>query len=618
MRKQYDNSADLPKVPINQQTLKHLIGIYQYMMPYKMLFFLGLLCLVFSSTILLAFPFFIGKLVDKALGKDAALQLPISDFTQNFSFLQDIDFASINAIAAVLMLLLLIQSVFSFLRVYLFARVSENSMADIRKALYAKLMTAPLPFYDNRRTGDMMSRLTSDITLLQDAFSITLAEFIRQITTLVAGITILFMRTPTLTFFMLGVIPILVLAGLFFGKRIRKMSKNTQDELAKANIVVEETLQAIQVVKSFTNERYEVNRYANSLDKVVATALHAAHFRGAFISFIVLAIFGGIVAVLWYGLRLVEAGEISIGLLVSFIIYTMFIAGSIGGLGDLYGQLQRAVGATERVREILEHEAEIDLKEPLTVLPAVAGNISLKNVQFAYPSRKDVQVLKDISFHIKAGEKVALVGHSGAGKSTIIQLLLRFYEIDKGEILLDNQNITKYDLSAYRHLIGIVPQEVILFGGTIKENIAYGKPTATDAEITEAARKANALNFIQSFPEGMNTVVGERGVKLSGGQRQRIAIARAILKNPTVLILDEATSSLDAESEQAVQEALETLMQNRTTIIIAHRLATVRQADRIYVLDKGHIAEAGTHEELLRKETGVYSNLVKLQMTEFA
>jgi ABC-type multidrug transport system fused ATPase/permease subunit len=618
MRKQYDDSADLPKVPVNQQTLKHLIGIYQYMMPYKILFFLGLLCLVFSSTILLAFPFFIGKLVDKALGKDAASQLPISNFTQNFSFLQDIDFGSINTIAAVLMLLLLIQSVFSFFRVYLFSRVSENSMADIRKGLYAKLMTAPLPFYDNRRTGDMMSRLTSDITLLQDAFSITLAEFIRQITTLVAGITILFMRTPTLTFFMLGVIPILVLAGLFFGKRIRSMSKNTQDELAKANIVVEETLQAIQVVKSFTNERYEVNRYANSLDKVVATALHAAHFRGAFISFIVLAIFGGVVAVLWYGLRLVEAGEISIGLLVSFIIYTMFIAGSIGGLGDLYGQLQRAVGATERVREILEHDSEINVKEPLAVLPAVAGNISLKNVQFAYPSRKDIQVLKDISFHIKAGEKVALVGHSGAGKSTIIQLLLRFYEIDKGEILLDNQNITKYDLSAYRHLIGIVPQEVILFGGTIKENIAYGKPEATDAEIMEAARKANALSFIQSFPEGMNTVVGERGVKLSGGQRQRIAIARAILKNPTVLILDEATSSLDAESEQAVQEALETLMQNRTTIIIAHRLATVRQADRIYVLDKGHIAEAGTHEELLQKETGVYSNLVKLQMTEFA
>lgn len=613
MAKKYDTpSENQPKVAVNKNTLKHLAGIFQYMMPYKAMFIAGLLCLMLSSMILLAFPFFTGKLVDTSLGKAQALSIPenplLKDLTSN------IRFDDINSIAGILMGILVIQSVFSFFRIYFFSRVSEKSMSDIRKAMYQKLMTLPMTFYDKYRTGEMMSRLTADVALLQETFSITLAEFIRQITTLLIGLTILFWRTPTLTFFMLGVIPILALAGMFFGKRIRKMSKQTQDELANANIIVEETLQAIAMVKSFTNERFEVNRYRNSLDKVVSVALHGANFRGAFISFIVLSIFGGIVAVLWYGSKLVAAGEMSIGDLTGFIIYTMFIGGSIGGLGDLYGQIQRAVGASERLREILDQTSEADLDKEEMPVSAVAGNIEFKNVLFSYPSRKDVEVLKKVSFSIKSGEKVALVGHSGAGKSTIIQLLMRFYELDKGEITLDNRNIKDYNLLAYRQLIGIVPQEVILFGGTIKENIAYGKPNATEEEIIIAAQKANAYKFIQSFPDGLNTIVGERGVKLSGGQRQRIAIARAILKDPSILILDEATSSLDAESEQAVQEALETLMKNRTTIIIAHRLATIRKADKIYVLDKGHIAEAGTHEELLEVESGVYGSLVKLQL----
>ncbi len=619
MAKKYDTTSETEtKVAVNKNTLKQLASIFQYMMPYKGMFIAGLVCLVLSSMILLAFPFFTGKLVDTSLGKtvQTVQKIPenpqINSLFSNFG--ADIRFDNINTIAGILMVILIIQSVFSFLRIYFFSRVSEKSMSDIRKALYQKLMTLPMTFFDKHRTGEMMSRLTADVALLQDTFSITLAEFVRQVSTLLIGLTILFWRTPTLTFFMLGTVPVLVLAGMFFGKRIRKMSKQTQDELASANIIVEETLQAIAMVKSFTNEKFEVNRYQTSLDKVVKVALHGANFRGAFISFIVLAIFGGIVAVLWYGSKLVATGEMSIGDLTGFIIYTMFIGGSIGGLGDLYGQIQRAVGASERLREILDQDSETNIDKVSSPVSAVAGNILFKNVQFSYPSRKDVEVLKTVNFSIKSGERVALVGHSGAGKSTIIQLLMRFYDLDKGEILLDNRNIKDYNLLAYRQLIGIVPQEVILFGGTIRENIAYGKPNASETEILDAARKANALSFIQSFPDGLETIVGERGVKLSGGQRQRIAIARAILKDPTILILDEATSSLDAESEQAVQEALEELMKNRTTIIIAHRLATIRKADKIYVLDKGNIAESGTHEELLDVESGVYGSLVRLQM----
>jgi ABC-type multidrug transport system fused ATPase/permease subunit len=489
-------------------------------------------------------------------------------------------------------------------------------MADIRRSLYEKLMILPMRFFDSQRTGELMSRITADIALLQDTFSITLAEFFRQLCVLIIGLGVLFWNTPKLTFFMLGVIPVLVISGLLFGKRIRNMSKQTQDELAKANVVVEETLQSISMVKAYTNEAYEVNRYHASLQKVIATALNTALYRGAFVSFIILALFGGIVAVLWYGAGLVATGEITIGDLTSFVIYTMFIGGSIGGLGDIYGQLQRAVGASERVREILEMDDEFTHTKAAATMPRLKGNIAYHHVVFRYPTREDVTVLNDLSFHVKAGEKVALVGHSGAGKSTIVQLLLRFYEPQNGQITVDNQPIINYNLTAYRSNIGIVPQEVILFGGTIRENIAYGKPGASEEEIIDAARKANAWNFIQGFPEGLDTIVGERGVKLSGGQRQRIAIARAILKDPAILVLDEATSSLDAESEHLVQEALETLMKDRTTLIIAHRLATIKKVDRIYVIDKGQIIEQGTHEELLNDGSGTYSNLIRLQMLE--
>jgi ABC-type multidrug transport system fused ATPase/permease subunit len=470
-----------------------------------------------------------------------------------------------------------------------------------------------MTFFDQRRTGELISRITADVSMLQDTFSVTLAELFRQIVTLIAGVIFLMVTTPKLTLFMLATFPVLVIIAMVFGRFIRRLSKTTQDELAGANVIVEETLQSISTVKSFVGEAYESNRYQSGLNRVVTVALKAAKYRGAFISFIIFALFGGIVAVMWYGASLVSSGEMSVGELVSFVLYTTFIGGSIAGLGDIYGQVQKAIGSSERVLEILDEKEELSSgvkKESFT------GKITFEKIGFHYPTRPEVEVLKSLSFHVSPGEKVALAGHSGAGKSTIIQLLLRFYEPQKGEILVDDQPLSSWDLNSLRSHIGIVPQEVLLFGGSIRENISYAKPNASEEELIEAAKKANAWQFISKFPEGMDTLVGERGVKLSGGQRQRIAIARAILKDPSILVLDEATSSLDAESESLVQEALDELMKGRTTIIIAHRLATIRKVDRIYALSDGEIVEEGSHSELLAQENGFYSNLVRLQFAE--
>ena len=367
-------------------------------------------------------------------------------------------------------------------------------------------------------------------------------------------------------------------------------------------------------VKSFAGEEYESNRYSKGLNKVVKVALKAAGFRGAFISFIIFALFGGIVAVMWYGASLVAQGVMSVGDLVSFVLYTTFIGGSIAGLGDIYSQIQKAIGSSERVLEIMDEAPEVSTADYQQV-PA-DGHIQFDQVRFNYPTRPEIEVLKSVSFTIRPGEKVALAGHSGAGKSTIIQLLLKFYPVSSGSIEVDGKELQYWNLKQLRSNIGIVPQEVLLFGGSIKENIAYAKPDATEDEIIEAAKKANAWQFISKFPEALETKVGERGIKLSGGQRQRVAIARAILKDPAILILDEATSSLDAESEALVQEALDELMKNRTTIIIAHRLATIRKVDRIYVLNEGRIVEEGSHEDLARQHEGYYANLVKLQFAE--
>ena len=414
---------------------------------------------------------------------------------------------------------------------------------------------------------------------------------------------------------MLATFPVLVIAALIFGAFIRKLSKSRQDELAKSNVIVEETLQAVRVVKAFTNELLEITRYRKSLDKTVDTALKAAKYRSAFVSFVIFALFGGIMLVMWRGAVEVQEHIITAGDLLKFMLYTGFIGGSVAGLGELYGQIQRTVGATERILEILDEPGEISIHANGSSTERLNGDIALKNVNFAYPSRKEITVLEDVNLHIPNGAKVALVGPSGSGKSTVTQLMMRFYEADNGEILINGKNIKSILIETLRKNIGIVPQETILFGGTISENISYGKPGATDEEIRQAAIKANAIGFIESFPEGFQTIVGERGIQLSGGQRQRIAIARAILKDPAILILDEATSSLDAESERLVQDALDILMVGRTSLIIAHRLSTVKKADSIFVINAGKIAEAGTHEDLISHPEGIYASLVKMQLS---
>ncbi|MFY0653126.1 MAG: ATP-binding cassette domain-containing protein [Cyclobacteriaceae bacterium] len=588
--------AEEEKRSLNKKNLQKLLGVFRYILPYQARFIIGFVLLVFSSFLLLAFPFIAGKLIDAASGT------------------LDWVFNEVNQIAILLLAILFVQSILSFLRVYLFAQVSEQAMSDVRKSLFERIVYLPISFYDKTRTGELMSRISSDVTLLQTTFSTTLAEVTRQLVTLVVGVIIIFFTTPSLSLFMLATFPFLIILAMIFGKKIKKLSKDTQEELARSSTIVEETLQAILTVKTFTNELLEIARFKSSQSKVVSKAIATAKYRGGFISFIIFGMLGGMVAIMWFGATELQKGNIQMGELMSFFFYTAFIGGSIAGLGDMYGQVQRAIGASERILEILD-EVQEEVQSDESEL-ALQGNISFENVEFAYPSRKEFEVIKKASFNIKSGEKVAFVGTSGAGKSTLIQLLLRLYPIDKGNIKIDDTDVTNYELSAYRKNIGLVPQEVILFGGSIRENIAYGNPNASEEELKVAAQKANALDFIQSFPDGLETLVGERGVKLSGGQRQRIAIARAILKDPAILVLDEATSSLDAQSEKEVQDALNQLMKNRTTIIIAHRLATIRQVDRIYVLENGEIIETGNHQELSSKVNGVYENLVRLQFSE--
>jgi ATP-binding cassette, subfamily B, bacterial len=584
------------KRPLNRTNLKNLAGIFKFVLPYKWMFALGILSLLISSLTVLSFPYFAGMLLDIASGK------PVVYFT------------SINQVALALISILILQSIVSFTRVYTFAITSERTLVDLREAVYKKMIWSPLSFFDSSRVGELMSRITSDVSMLQDTFTTTLAELLRQLSILVIGTAIILYLAPELTFFMLLTFPVLVILALIFGKYIRKLSRKTQDKLAEANVVVEESLQTIAMVKAFTNEVFEIFRYKKTLNEAVSVALRTARYRGLFVSFVIIALFGGIVTIGWKGALLVQAGVLTPGKLFSFVFYTGFIGASIAGLGDIYSQLQRSIGASERLLELLHQPDESDQHPEKNI--KVGGEIAFNNVSFSYPSRIEFTVLKELSFNISAGEKIALIGQSGSGKSTIISLLMRFYPVNQGSILVDSAPIQSYPLSAYRHNIGIVPQEVILFGGTIQENIAYGKPNASIDEIKDAARKANALEFIESFPDGFQTIVGERGVKLSGGQRQRIAIARAILKDPAILILDEATSSLDSKSERLVQEALEKLMEGRTSIIIAHRLSTIKKVDRIFVINEGRLAEMGSHAELTRVDNGIYSTLLKLQLQE--
>jgi len=589
-----NNYKEPEKKKITRDNIKKLLKLFKFIKPQLRPFIIGLVFLLLSSLSNLLFPALMGDLIDSTKAKSTT---------------------EINQIALFLLLVFFANAIFSYFRIYLFAVVTQKTLALLRQSTYNHIIQLPMSFFTGRRVGELNSRISSDISLLQETFTTTLAQFIRQVIIITGGVTLLTVISVRLTIFMLALVPVVFVLARYFGKYVRKYSRESQDKLAESNTIVEETLSGIVNVKAFANEVYEMARYKKSTDEVIGFGLKGARWRGAFASFIIFALLGSIVGVIWYGVYMVNQGAgMTSGELIKFILYSVFVGSSIGGIADLYTQIQKSLGATENLLNIFDETPEpVDLidKNPLQI----EGTVRFNKVFFAYPSREEMHVLKNVSFDIKKGEQIALVGPSGAGKSTITNLLLRFYKPEKGDIFIDNINANELGLNALRNSIAIVPQEVLLFGGSIKENIAYGKPGATEKEIIEAATKANAIQFIKEFPEQFETTVGERGVQLSGGQRQRIAIARAILKDPKILILDEATSSLDSESEKLVQEALVTLMTNRTSIVIAHRLSTIRNADRILVIDKGEIKETGTHDELVSLQDGIYRNLNHLQLS---
>lgn len=591
--------AELPKAKINRSSLRNVAKLLTYLKPYRVKFIAGLVFLFLSSLVGLAFPAILGALIDAAQGIYKYKYLP----------------HGLNAIAIMGFIILFAQAFVSFFRVVWFVQVAEKSLADVRRDTYFKLITLPMNFFANRRVGELNSRISADLSQIQDTLTTTFAEMIRQLVIMIGSTTLLAIVSIKLTLALLAILPFLVAFAVFFGRYIRKLSREAQDKLAESNTIVEETLQGIANVKAFVNEAYEANRYDKILRKVVNIAVRGAKFRGTFASFIVFCLFGTFVGVIWYGSVLVANHEIYVGDLTTFIMYSIFVGAAMGSFPDLYANLQKAVGASERVLEILaEQGEEISIIESdNNIKQPIKGDLAFDNVLFAYPSRPEITVLKGISFNADAGQRVAIVGPSGSGKSTMASLILQFYHPQSGNILFDGKPANNYSLTDIRNQVAIVPQDVLLFGGTIMENIAYGRLNASKEDIMQAAKRANAHQFISSFPEGYETVVGERGVKLSGGQRQRIAIARALLKNPAILILDEATSSLDSESERLVQEALEELMKDRTSIIIAHRLSTIREADKIVVIEKGHIVESGSHIELIGNEQGLYKYLSQLQ-----
>jgi ABC-type multidrug transport system fused ATPase/permease subunit len=596
MQKQSREADKKERVRFDKKQFKRSLQVFAYLLPYRWAFALGMFFLFAGSLLFLAIMKLPGEMFNIVSGES------------RYGW-------SLTQVFLLLLLLLGVQSVLSYFRVQLFAIVSEKSMASLRAELYEKLVSLGIPFLESRRIGELTSRMTNDVTQVQGVFSVTLAEFLRQLIVLLGGVGIIIFSMPRIALTMLATFPVVVVLAMFFGRHIRRLMKSRQDQLASTNVVVEETMQAIQTVKAYTNEALEVKRYQKTLDESVRVSLKSAHMRGLFAAFIIFFMFGALFFIMWRAALMVQSGEMLKGDLVDFVVFTGIIGGAIASLGTFYTELVSAMGATDRILDILGEPSELDVREiPQHEVPRrFRGEISFRGIRFTYPSRPDVPVLKGIDLHIEPGQKVALVGASGAGKTTIMQLLLRFYQAESGEIQVDGRPIHEYGIREYRSNLAVVPQEVLLFGGTIRDNIRYGRQDATEEEVMEAARKANAWEFIASFPDGLDTLVGERGIKLSGGQRQRIAIARAILKDPAILLLDEATSSLDAESERLVQEALNELLKGRTSIIIAHRLATIRDVDCIYVLEGGRILEQGTHEELTRKENGAYNMLAKLQ-----
>ena len=580
------------------RNVKSLGGLMPFLRPYRSRIALALVFLVLSAVSTLVFPVALKSLIDQGLiGVDPG---------QRVMALREHFFALFGVGAAL--------GVFSALRFYMVTWLGERVTADLRNAVYAHVVTQSPEFFETTQTGEVLSRLTTDTTLVQTVVGSSLSMGLRNAVLGTGAMAMLIVTNPYVMTQVLGILVLVVLPSLYFGRRVRRLSRASQDRVADSSAIAAEVLNAIPVVQSYTQEAREAKRFDTSTENAFGTAVSRTRMRALLVGFIITATFGALLWGLYQGTQAVVRGDISAGHLGQTVVYVIILVGSVAVLSEVYGDLLRAAGATERLMELLQLRSPITAPARPTELPATRGgsSVAMRDVTFRYPSRPQHATLSHFDLVVAPGETVALVGPSGAGKSTVFQLLLRFYDVAEGEVKVDGVSVRDVNLHVLRQRIGIVPQDSVIFSADAMENIRYGKPDASDEEVINAARAAFAHDFIGALPEGYKTFLGERGVRLSGGQRQRISIARAMLKNPPLLLLDEATSALDAESERMVQAALESAMKDRTTLVIAHRLATVQRADRIIVLEAGQIVETGTHAQL-SASGGLYARLAALQ-----